>query len=114
MEKLNHYREIIQTLLSDYAKMRSGPLSDSQLELQTIFDIRHDHYQLVNIGWYNDRRVYGPLFHLDIKHEKIWLQLNTTDEDIGQDLIKLGIPREDIVLGFQDPYMRQFTDFAVG
>ena len=51
MEKLNHYREIIQTLLSDYAKMRSGPLSSSQLELQTLFDIKHDHYQLVNIGW---------------------------------------------------------------
>nr|WP_265584593.1 MULTISPECIES: element excision factor XisI family protein [unclassified Coleofasciculus] len=27
--------------------------------------------------------------------------------------MELGVSREDIVLGFHSPYMRQFTDFAV-
>lgn len=122
MDKLNRYRNIVQTALSNYVKMRSGPSNHSELELQTLFDVNHDHYQLVHVGWQNDglreseghRRIYGPLFHLDIKNEKVWLQLNTTDDDITQDLVRLGIPKEDIVLGFQDPYMRQFTEFAVG
>ena len=114
MDKLTQYRNFVQAALLNYAEIRSGISSHSQLELQTLFDINHDHYQLVYVGWQNDRRIYGPLFHLDIKNEKVWLQLNTTDDDISEDLIKLGIPKEDIVLGFQDPYMRQFTDFAVG
>ena len=114
MDKLNHYRNFVQAALSNYAEIRSGISRNSQLELQTLFDVNHDHYQLIYVGWQNDRRIYGLLFHLDIKNEKVWLQLNTTDDDISEDLIRRGIPKEDIVLGFQDPYMRQFTGFAVG
>lgn len=34
-------------------------------------------------------------------------------DDITKDLMALGIAKEDIVLGFHSPYMRQFTEFAV-
>jgi hypothetical protein len=27
-------------------------------------------------------------------------------------LVELGVPKTDIVLGFRSPYVRQFTDFA--
>lgn len=114
MAKLDQYREAVQTALSEYAQMRSGSSSNPDLELQTLFDIQHDHYQLVYVGWYKNKRVYSPILHLDIKNEKVWLQLNTTEDDISKDLIALGIPKEDIVLGFHSPYMRQFTEFAVG
>ncbi|NDJ16839.1 XisI protein [Myxacorys almedinensis] len=121
MAKLEHYRETVQKALSDYAQMRFGSSSRPDLEIQTLFDCQHDHYYLAYVGWQNDssasqsvRRVYSPLLHLDIKNEKIWLQLNTTEDDITEDLIKLGVPKEDIVLGFHPPQMRQFTDFAVG
>lgn len=114
MAKLDQYREIVQKSLTEYAQMRSGLSSNPELELQTLFDIQHDHYQLVYVGWYKNKRVYSPILHLDIKNEKVWLQLNTTEDDITQDLIKLGIQKEDIVLGFHAPYMRQFTEFAVG
>jgi XisI protein len=62
---------------------------------------------------HKNKRVYSPILHLDIKNEKVWLQLNTSEDDLTQDLMNLGIPKEDIVLGFHSPYMRQFT-FAVG
>jgi len=29
-------------------------------------------------------------------------------------LVAAGVPKEDIVLAFKAPYVRQFTDFAVG
>ncbi|OKH32235.1 hypothetical protein NIES2101_40840 [Calothrix sp. HK-06] len=32
---------------------------------------------------------------------------------MGQELVALGIPREDIILGFQAPYLRKYTDFGV-
>ena len=114
MAKLDRYRNAVQQALLNYAQMRSGTSSNSELELQTLFDTQHDHYQLVYVGWYKSKRVYGPILHLDIKDEKIWLQLNTTADDITLDLMELGIAKDDIVLWFHAPSMRQFTEFAVG
>lgn len=114
MAKLEHYRSAVQQALLNYAQMRTGISSNPELELQILLDPQRDHYQLVYVGWYKDKRVFGPILHLDIKDEKIWLQLNTTEDDITLDLMELGIAKDDIVLGFHAPYMRQFTEFAVG
>jgi hypothetical protein len=32
---------------------------------------------------------------------------------VDTELVALGIPKEQIVLGFHSPYKRQFTEFAV-
>ncbi|MGB3560688.1 MAG: element excision factor XisI family protein [Geitlerinemataceae cyanobacterium] len=34
-------------------------------------------------------------------------------KNIDRELVKMGIPKEDIVLGFQAPYLRQYTEFGV-
>ena len=52
-------------------------------------------------------------FILDIKDEKIWIQCNSTDIDIAEELVNLGVEKQDIVLGFQPLYMRKYTDYAV-
>ncbi|ALF54444.1 FdxN element excision controlling factor protein [Nostoc piscinale CENA21] len=114
MAKLEQYREYVQRVLIDYVKRRTSNNKDDELEMQTIFDTVHDHYQLIYVGWDKGRRVYGPVIHLDITNEKIWLQWNGTEDDIAADLVELGVPKQDIVLGFHSPYMRQFTDYAVG
>jgi hypothetical protein len=110
MDKLNHYREIIQKILGDYSHRRS----DENIESQAIFDLKRDHYQVVNVGWENGKRVYGSVIHLDIKNNKIWLQYNGTEIDIATKLVELGVPNGDIVLGFQAPHRRQYTDYATG
>ncbi|MCC5617880.1 XisI protein, partial [Nostoc sp. CHAB 5836] len=33
--------------------------------------------------------------------------------EVGEDLVNLGIPKQDIVIGFHSPFKRQFTDYAV-
>jgi hypothetical protein len=53
------------------------------------------------------------VIHIDIKDDKIWLQQNLTNQLVAEDLVALGIPKDRIVLGFQPPYMRKFTEFAV-
>lgn len=111
MAKLEEYREYIQQLLTKYAARDSG---EDGVEVQTIFDTMHDHYQLSYVGWRNRRRVYGPVMHLDIKNGKIWIQWNGTEDDIAAELVEMGVAKEDIVLGFHTPYVRSFTDFAVG
>lgn len=110
MEKIEKYRDYIKKTLSEYARYKSPY---GEVENQTIFDQEHDHYQIVHLGWEDKKRVYGCSIHLDIKNDKVWIQHNATDIDIAQELVELGIPREDIVLGFQAPYLRRYTEYAV-
>ncbi len=109
MVELEQYRQKIQKLLQDYADLDSN---DPEVETETIFDTVRDHYQLVHVGWQDDRRIYGCSLHLDIKNGKIWLQHNGTENDIAAELVALGIPKSDIVIGFHSPFKRQFTDYA--
>jgi XisI protein len=66
------------------------------------------------VGWKNRRRQHGCLLHLDIKNDKIWIQHDGTEIGIANELVKLGVSKEDIVLAFHEPLVRQYTGFAVG
>jgi hypothetical protein len=47
MDKVSLYRQYIQELLTQRAKLRSP---SDPVESETIFDIVSDRYQLVNVG----------------------------------------------------------------
>ena len=51
---------------------------------------------------------------INIKNSKIGIQWNGTEDDIAVELVEKGVPREDIVIGFHTPFMRKFSDYAVG
>ncbi|MGB3514509.1 MAG: XisI protein [Microcoleaceae cyanobacterium] len=110
MDKINRYREIIEKLIKEYS---SDEYKRSGVDRELIFDTKNDHYQIVNVGWENNRRVYGCILHFDIKEGKIWLQYNGTEIDFAEELVKEGVPNQDIVIGFHSPFMRQFTEYAV-
>lgn len=110
MEKLEQYRNAVRRTM---LKVREIGSSSVSINRQVIFDAEHDHYQLVNVGWMNDRRIYGCVLHIDIQDDKIWIQHNGTELNIADEFVALGIPKEDIVLGFQLPFKRQFSEFAV-
>jgi hypothetical protein len=44
---------------------------------------------------------------------EFWLLHNTTEHKLAIELMELGVPNSDIVLGFFTPEMRHFTDFGV-
>ncbi len=111
MAHLEKYRNTVKQLLSKYASYK---YFYGDVEVQTVFDTDQDHYQIVLVGWEEKRRVYGCSMHIDIKAGKIWIQKNSTDVDIAQELVELGVDKDDIVLGLHPPYLRQFTDYAVG
>jgi XisI protein len=111
VDKLTKYRQIIQDILLEYSQYKPA-LND--LEIEAIFDTKRDHYQVVSFGWEGTKYVHYCLIHIDIKAEKIWLQLNMTEQEIAEDLVKLGIPSQDIVIGFHPPNMRKLTNYAVG
>jgi hypothetical protein len=110
MDNIANYRKYIQALLTHYA---SEDNSDNDSEVQLVFDTERDHYQWLNVGWKKLDRIYRCIIHFDIKDGKIWLQQNLTDENPAEELVVMGVPREDIVLGLQPPYKRQYTDYGV-
>ena len=112
MEKLALYRQYIQSLLQKRASIQS---SDPAIETELIFDAERDHYQIVHTGWQNNStRLYGCAVHVDIKDGKIWIQHDGSEIAIADQLAELGVPKQDIVLAYHAPHVRQYTDFAVG
>ncbi len=110
MDKLAQYRQFVQKILNDYSDQKPAY---GNIEVETIFDKERDHYQIVHVGWEGQNWIHSCIIHIDIKGGKIWLQWNGTEDDIAANLVAAGVPKEDIVLGFQSPFMRQFTEYAV-
>ena len=110
MDKLELYRQSIQALLTEYV---ATPISNGAIKSQTIFDTEQDRYQVMNVGWNGHRRVHGCVLHLDIQDGKIWVEQNTTEMHVAHELVAMGVAKEDIILGFQAPYMREYTGFGV-
>lgn len=111
MEKLEKYRLLVKQVLEQYASYK---FSEGEIEVMPVFDLERDHYQVVSTGWKDERRIYGCSVHIDIKDGKIWIQHDGTEIGFADQLVKLGVAREDIVLAYHSPFMRQFDGFAVG
>jgi len=110
MDKLEQYRNYIQQFLGYYRSLRQD---DPDVESQIINDKENDRYLIVNVGWRNKRRIYGCVMHLDLRGDKIWIQYNGTEIDVAERFVEMGVPRQDIVIGFLSPKMRRFSDYAI-
>ena len=108
--KTEKYQQIIQQLLLDYATVKPAY---GDFEVETIFDTQRHHYQVLDLGWEQQRWVHHCPIHLAIRQGKVWIFRNTTEQDIAAELVILGIPKQDIVLGFYPPFMREMSDYAV-
>jgi len=110
MDKLGNYRQLIRRLLDEYASYKPAY---GNIDSEVIVDETQNHFQLMRVGWLNKKRVHGAIIHVDIIKNKIWIQYDGTDRPIADELLKAGVPKDDIVLGFHPEYLRQYTGFAV-
>jgi hypothetical protein len=113
MARLTEYQKNIRCLLEE---IHAYDISshDGGVEEQIIFDTEHDHYLLIDLGWERKQYVYGAIVHIDIKDGKIWIQRNNTEINLADRLVEMGVQKEKIVIGFQSPFTRQFSGYAVG
>jgi hypothetical protein len=107
---LTNYQTVIQKVFDDYISFL-GETEDIRFEAVT--DRENGRYLLIEVGWQNGRRIYGTLLHIDIIDRKLWIQQDGTEEGIADDLIALGIPKHQIVLGFKPIERRKLTEFAI-
>ncbi|MEI6327637.1 MAG: XisI protein [Pseudanabaena sp. ELA645] len=110
MVSLETYRDIVQQILTEYSTHQPAY---GEVEMELIFDHQRDRYQLVCTGWNKKRRIYGSLIHIDLKGDKIWIQSDGTEVGIANLLVDKGISKQNIVLAYQAPNLRQFTEFAL-
>ena len=110
MDKLTNYRQYIQKFLQEQTQ---GQTIGGDIETEVIFDLDRDRYLLIDLGWHEHQRIYNCVIHLEIRDGKIWIQRNQTDRPIANILIAMGVAKEDIILGLQPPYIREYIDFGV-
>ena len=109
MGDLEDYRQIIQNVLEPYTRI---PYAYGDMKSYTVFDKDADRYLLITVGWDGPKRIHGVLVHLDIIDGKVWVQRDGTEYGIARELVEAGIPKDKIVLGFHEPSVRQYTEFA--
>lgn len=111
---VEQYRQYIQHYLSERADRAAQQKVAPEYSVQTVFDTQHDHYQLMYVGWRGNKRDFGCILHVDIKNGKIWIQHDGTEEGFANRLVEMGVPKQDIVLAFHEPEVREFTGFGTG
>lgn len=111
MDKITKYQQILCKILEEYGNIRKSLTPN--VKSQIIIDNVHKHYQLLSVGWHNERFIYLVTFHFDIIDGKVWIQQNNADVLIADELIERGVLKSDIVLGFIPENVRSYEGFAV-
>ena len=108
MDKLETSK-IVQKVLTDYAAI---PYAYGDIKCYPIISEGANHYLLVTMGWEDDVRVHGCVVHLEMVGDKIWIHRDGTEDGMATELAAAGIPKEQIVLAFHPPELRQYTEYA--
>ncbi|MGF1523955.1 MAG: XisI protein [Leptolyngbyaceae cyanobacterium] len=111
MDKLTQHKQWIQLVLEKHGQAKPA---NGDIEVFTFFDHENQHYQVFHVGWNQYQRIFGPLIHIDLIEDKVWIQYDGTEAGVANELVELGMPKSDIVLGYHAPFMRQHDEFAVG
>ncbi|MDY0096180.1 MAG: XisI protein [Candidatus Vecturithrix sp.] len=98
---ITHYQNCIKHVLSAYQQNTPDGVS-----VELVFDDERQHYLAIRVGWLKQKSVYLCLAHLDICDDMIVIQANNTEDEIDEELVELGIPRENICLGVLPPEVR--------
>ncbi len=99
---ITQYQNCIKHVLSTYQQT-----TPDGVNVELVFDDERQHYLAIRVGWLKQKSVYLCLVHLDICDDMIVIQANNTEDGIDEELIDLGIPRENICLGVLPPEVRK-------
>ncbi len=97
MDTKKTYREAVKAVIGKYAKLRP---SHGQIRLESVFDEDQERYALMQVGWDQGVRVRGNLIYVTINDDQVCIEYDGVEHGIVDDLVRLGIPRDKIVLTF--------------
>jgi XisI protein len=105
------YQSIIKSVLQNHVDYRAT-LTDGYTS-QVIFDDERGQYLILDMGWNGDKYLHATPIHISLVDDKVWVQYDDTEEGVATDLVAEGVSKDDIVLGFRHPKIRQHTGFAM-
>jgi hypothetical protein len=110
MDRITLQRDAVQAILNDYHRLNQQ--TTGTIESMVITDHEQDQYLLILSGWNGTRRIRNIFFHIRLKQGKVWIEEDWSEEGFANEIMQRGIERSEIVLGFQPPQVREFTEFA--
>lgn len=113
MDYLIFYRKSIQKILTEYHEISCQTPDIDEIDTVLALDEQRDQYFWLRVGWSQKNHITNMIVYVRIKDEKIYIEQDLTEEGIATELLREGVPPEDIVLAFQPPEMRQYTEFAL-
>src|SRR5207237_3229692 len=83
MDRLTAYRQIIRQVLAEYARYRPA---NGEIDTELVVDVERDHFELLHVGWDGVQRIHGPVIHIDIIGDKVWIQYDGTNRPVADEL----------------------------
>jgi hypothetical protein len=111
MDKLTRYPNPIKSLLAKFVEL-DNKHSNSGVDHVLVADDERGHYFWHNVGWWRRERLSAPTVYVRLMDGRFWIEDDMTEVGIANELMEAGVPKEDIVLAFQHPLERQYTEFA--
>jgi XisI protein len=111
MARIKYYREVIQSVLREYARLFNH--QPAGVDVLAVCDEATDTYAIVNVGWDGNERLNTTSVLMRIVNGKIWVEEDRTMYGFVDELLGRDVLQDEIVLAFQSPKMRQYTEFAV-
>ena len=109
-QQLDQWRNDLQKILEYYADL---PYRYGEVKNHLIVSQDRNHFLLVHEGWENHRHVHGTLVHAEFRNDKIWIHYDGVEDGITDDLVAAGVPKQNIVLAFHPPKVREYSGYAV-
>jgi XisI protein len=79
-----------------------------------VLDTIQNRYQLQHLEQKQPALISRTLAYLEIRAEKIWIEVDNTEKGIATELVAQGIAKSQIVLAFYPRALREMGEFAVG
>lgn len=112
MDSVNNYANLIREGLNDYVALSTRD-PNPDYDVNRIYDDEHYNYVVQKLGWKKSNRINQTMLQVALRDGKIWIEEDWTEEGVATYFIEHGVPYDHIVLGFQPPIMRPYTEFAV-
>ena len=112
MGKLIFHREAVKKVLEKHKEIVSRA-AQTEIENLFVFDESSDNYTWLRFGWTTNGRLESITAFIRLINDKIYIEEDLTENGIANDLIEYGVFQKDIVLAFQQPEVRKYTEFAL-
>ena len=93
-----NFPPLIKQILLEHTRFKPAY---GDIDTTVSFDDEHANYVLLQSGWDGDSYLHGAIVHISIIDGKIWIHYDGTEEGVTTELIELGVPKSQIVLGFK-------------